>query len=49
MGRVYKSPCCGVRREDDKYRDSEYIHTYNNMIYNDTYRLIYLYTYEDTI
>ena len=40
MGRVCKSPCCMVRR-DDKYRDSEYIHTYNNTIYNNTYTLIY--------
>ena len=36
MGRVYKSPCCMVRRKDE-YRDSEYIHTYNN-----TYMLVYL-------
>ena len=42
MGRVYKSPYCVVRR-DNKYKDSEYIGTYNNTIYNDTY------TYEDTI
>ena len=37
MGRVYKSPCCMDR--GDKYRDLEYIHTYNNTIYNDTYIL----------
>ena len=39
MDRVYKSPCCVVRRED-KNRDSEYIHTYNNTVHNDTYILM---------
>ena len=38
-----------MARRDDEYRDSEYICTYNNTMYNDTYTLIYLYTYEDTI